>query len=74
MKCIEDVIEEKEHKKKTKRVLYWIGSAVLTVGAVLAVPKFINKLSDKMYEDAPTVIKEEEDWGPEIVLKKKGDK
>lgn len=60
--------KECDRGKKKKRVaIYAIGGTVLTVGAVVAMPKVIGVLADEMYTPPMPATDEDDDWGPEIV-------
>lgn len=58
-------------RKKTNPIWYILGSAALAIAAFVAMPYVIDYLSDKFYE--PNEIDDDDDWGPEIVRKEKGD-
>lgn len=47
-----------------------VGSLVLTVGAVMLMPKAIDLLAAKLYEHAPKEDIDTDDWEPEIVCRK----
>ena len=62
---------KKENKKNVKKTLYIVGSLAIAAGAVIAMPKIIDYLSDKMYNPNLTEDTEDDDWGPEIVKREK---
>ena len=62
---------KKENKKIVKKTLYIVGSLAIAAGAVIAMPKIIDYLSDKMYNPNLPEDTEDDDWGPEIVKREK---
>lgn len=62
---------KKENKKNVKKTLYIVGSLAIAAGAVIAMPKIIDYLSDKMYNPNLPEDTEDDDWGPEIVKREK---
>ena len=67
-KTVKQNAKEGDRGKKKKRVaIYAIGGTVLTVGAVVAMPKVIGLLADEMYTPPTPATDEDDDWGPEIV-------
>lgn len=58
---------KKKRKKKTE--WYILGSVVIAAGAFVAMPKIIDFLSNKMYDQKPVSNADDDDWGPEIVRK-----
>ena len=63
---------DKEKSRKKKRAgLYIAGSAVIAIGAFIAMPKVIDFLSShlEITKSAPSQMNTEDDWGPKIVKK-----
>lgn len=58
-------------KKKRKVGLYIAGSVVLTACAMIVMPKIINCLSDQIYRPEQIPVRDDDDWGPEIVKREK---
>ena len=55
-----------EKEKKVGVGLVLLGAA-LAVGAVIAIPKFIDYYSSRVYGRTPREYLDDDDWGPEIV-------
>lgn len=63
--------KEQKTRKKTK-ILPVVGSLVFFTGAILLMPKIIDLVSDIIYQKSSLPTGPSEDnWGPEIVKKKK---
>ena len=60
----------KNEKREVKKNKFWyvFGSVAVTVGAMLVLPKIIEKGAKFFYENRKTTNGlENDDWGPEII-------
>lgn len=60
--------------KKNSKIGFFIGSIVLTAGAMIVIPKVIDAVSSRLYSSMSTNasnVDEDDNWGPEIVRKGK---
>lgn len=57
------------NNKQRPKKNWWIflGSVIVTIGAILAVPKVIAELADFLYQRRQRPTFDKDDWGPEIV-------